>query len=254
MKTPNEMLSPRSRFTLIELLVVIAIIAILAAMLLPALQNARETAQGVSCTSNIKQLGQIYLFYNEDYQGYLPCLDNMGGQGATDANGDTLMPKTWLNWLVNRYLSRLKASEKPVNVLFCPSENDTKDTTTTYGINYLVATRKVNGKSTGIKISEFSFHSRTAMIVENYGHLCYYGGAKTTDRERRDTNYGNNRAPFFRHRNSANAVFLDFHAERVKLERVPCLEAFPGKSSAVLENTIFNSGKVDDSKETIAGL
>ena len=73
-------------FTLIELLVVIAIIAILAAMLLPALQQARDRAAAVKCQANMKTLGSAFVFYHQDNKGFYPGWWSGDGGSGTSRN------------------------------------------------------------------------------------------------------------------------------------------------------------------------
>jgi prepilin-type processing-associated H-X9-DG protein/prepilin-type N-terminal cleavage/methylation domain-containing protein len=97
----------RCCFTLIELLVVVAIIAILAALLLPALRRAKEAGRSAVCTNNLRQLGLVQLVYAGDYQGQSTAMSFSGSF-------------FWHQILINNGYLQLPAPGKPT-ILLCPS-------------------------------------------------------------------------------------------------------------------------------------
>ncbi len=101
-------------FTLVELLVVIGIIALLVAILLPALNKAKLSAQTVQCASNLKQIGLVEAMYENTYKGYVIPGSPRPGAGTNDP---TNFPEM-IVWMLTRKKSGFDEHDK---VLRCPS-------------------------------------------------------------------------------------------------------------------------------------
>src|SRR5450759_2592473 len=120
---PTKMNQPvakirQSAFTLIELLVVIAIIAILAAMLLPALSKAKQKAWTISCNSNLHQIGLGMRMFADDNNELYPESGNKIYWGATDPTTGTA---SWMEQIFS-YVGSTTAYDCPGNVQLPPAE------------------------------------------------------------------------------------------------------------------------------------
>ncbi len=122
--------SGKAAFTLIELLVVIAIIAILAALLLPALQYAKDLAQDTYCMNNLRQLSVSVLSYTDDYNGRVPPHWNRGTDGVL--RQQTKAPSN--RWIIITTNGKMRAgltypdyADSP-HVWYCPTHTTTNYT------------------------------------------------------------------------------------------------------------------------------
>ncbi len=225
----------KKSFTLIELLVVIAIIAILAAMLLPTLGRARNTAKAMTCTNNLKQLGLCQANYADDYKFYLPAAFTSASPGFNE--------NLW-DHIIQPYLGNNKkptswdeaSAQRQKGILQCPSRRNLSRDTRSYAVNgfgYLKSWFNMSNVVEGRGTADTSawcvmptsrvpgVSSSNIMLMSELGpFLPTSPGAGSTYHTIRSGTYFNGSAssdtdPDFRHDGKKNVLWFDLHVGTV---------------------------------------
>ncbi|MBO5791546.1 MAG: DUF1559 domain-containing protein [Lentisphaeria bacterium] len=232
-------------FTLIELLVVIAIIAILAAMLLPALQRARESGRGISCLNNYKTLGMGFIHYTEEYKGIIPPywnsiipLANGKIKGTSVAGNRSWFSARPTRNLIAEYIGAVNDDGPPLGGWYnaqgrlrrskfaCPSREVQADWVTSGNTIGGVAINTYHnwGDSTERERPQPIYRakkpSRNSLLLEKYaakgctGFVVSYTPNPLTTTTR-------TYCMEFPHNDNASVLLLDGHVEHIKRSRVP---------------------------------
>lgn len=216
-------------FTLIELLVVIAIIAILAGMLLPALNNARKKSRTISCINNLKTIGLGVNLYSQDYSGYVVPAEFKEGSSTKNAisyyKGYFTTMGVASDWVVtpqeNWTENRRKAS-----FLSCPEGKDGKLRGIWYGSNVYAAAavhsptniKDSNANKKFFRLEQIKKPTQVMNWIDsnhNSGnkyanwHVIYY------------QNPANGYAPDYRHdSNKVNVLLFDSHVSTLSYDEL----------------------------------
>jgi prepilin-type N-terminal cleavage/methylation domain-containing protein/prepilin-type processing-associated H-X9-DG protein len=205
---PMRKLFKRRGFTLIELLVVIAIIAILASILLPALEKAKGQSRKIYCANNLREFGKALLTYSGDYDGWIPPIREHTPPGMhwyqNDFGGQFI---TYLGLGGYADYKRNTVCQCPINPLAWHDRFPTVHPGTYYinygGNKYLGGYDQPRRKLTGIGAPSKTFSFADATL--------FHMSAQNAIPDDFD----------FRHMGTANCVFIDGHTESERLSDVP---------------------------------
>jgi len=207
-------------YTLIEILVVICIIALLVALLLPALGHARRSAQNSQCVGNLRQLAFGMLSYADDYMGRLPPYSS-----ATAKNNHPGL--CWPKW-VFPYVKSTECMRCPSSLTppFLPNEQGWQKYDGSYGWNY-----DGTQGNRGTLASHIRCPSNGYLLMDS-GDPCIIYGTNDWDNlmEELDLDWDSGCEGCNRHSGKTNVVFVDAHAESRELDTfisAPCKSHHP---------------------------